>query len=78
MGAFIKFVDNDSRVSFFTKIKENSNLNWAQIIKKENISKSSFDCYKSGLSSIPENVFNKFLIYVQEADKIEFKNKIIF
>ncbi len=78
MGYFIKFIDNKSRIYFFSKIKENSNLTWVQIIKKENISGSSLDYYKSGSSSIPEKLFNKFLTYLSEEDKKKFKDKVLF
>jgi len=69
MSIFIKFIDDTSRVAFFNKIKENSNLTWKDLRKTHQISKGCLDNYKSGLSAIPEIIFHKLLSYLPEEFK---------
>ena len=70
----IQFKKNDIRKEFFNKLKIHINLSWKIFRKNIDISKSSFDNYKSGKYLIPESIFLKLISYFDESEK-EFFNK---
>ncbi len=57
----IIFTKESRRKSFFKEIKENYNTNWKEIRLMIGVSKATLERYVSGQTSIPEEIFLKFL-----------------
>lgn len=69
----IKIKRGDLRKDLFSTLKINLSKSWLEIYKEFNVPKSTFERYKNGEFSIPEDLFNKLLEY---SDK-ELRKKIL-
>lgn len=62
----IIFTNESIRKSFFDEVKKNYNKNWKEIRLIIDISKATLERYVSGKTSIPEEIFLKFLTILDE------------
>lgn len=55
----ILFKNKEDRELFFNQVKSNLNLSWKDIGRQFNVPKASFERYRSGKLSTPEELYNK-------------------
>lgn len=67
---FIKFKNESARADFFHEVKNKSNLNWKDIAKELNISRSTLERYRLNNTHIPKEKFNNLLKYIQNRENI--------
>ena len=61
--------DDSVRKEFFQLVKLSLNENWVEVGKKYNILRQTFDRYRSGKTSIPEELFEKLIEFLQNKDR---------
>jgi hypothetical protein len=64
-GMRIKFVESSIRKAFFFDVKKSINLSWKIIYQSNQITRQTFDRYKSGELSMPQNLFKELLNHIK-------------
>jgi len=72
----VKFKTDKGRELFFNKIKEIYPQSWKEIYKTLNIPKSTFEMYKSGISCLPEELFDNLFNILDNLSKKMILNDI--
>ena len=65
--------DNIVRKEFFQLIKSSFGEDWKKIGEKFNILRQTFDCYRSGKTSMPEELFEKLVKILEEKSQNKFR-----
>ena len=73
----IEFADSDIRKDFFEYLKKNCEIEvWNVLYRKFDITRSIFQNYRYGILTIPEKLFETFLLHFSEEQKNHFLSKI--
>ncbi|MEK6936618.1 MAG: LAGLIDADG family homing endonuclease [Nanoarchaeota archaeon] len=79
MNKRIIFDSNEFRNLFFEKVLESFNIKkWGEVRKLFSIPKSTFEFYRNGRLTIPENLYELLIKNFDEKDKLFFSKKIKF
>ncbi|MAG39422.1 hypothetical protein CMI41_00425 [Candidatus Pacearchaeota archaeon] len=69
--------DSNIRNEFFQLIRLNSGKTWKELGDEFYIKRQMFDCYKSGKTSIPEDLFNKLIFFLNKNNQSRFNNLVL-
>ena len=72
----VKFSEKQDLIDFFKTIQNTCEKSWKEIYSELDTKRYSFDRYKSGESSIPKEIFDKLIQFLDEAEKKEINKKI--